>query len=272
MSAEISPMAATAARFLYSLPIAWLYLALILGIEDSELPAIHMTFAGYAVLASVGQIIATILLIRVLSRRNFAIGTTYAKTEAIQTAILGALLFSLPLTPLGWISVCVGVIGLSIISTMGNPSGFWQWPDQTARIGILSGLSFSLTSLWLRQASLSLGSGFLLSAAITLVTMITVQTGLTLIWMLLFERRELLRLFQYSRLGWFIGLTSVLGSIGWFTAMTLENPAYVKTLGQVEYFFTLIITYRYFGEGVTKREYWGIALIIVSVVGVLIAV
>ena len=63
----------------------------------------------------------------------------------------------------------------------------------------------------------------------------------------------------------FIGSTSVAGSVGWFTAMSLQNAAIVKTLGQTEFELTLLITYWYFGERISVREYAGMALVGVSV-------
>ena len=72
-------------------------------------------------------------------------------------------------------------------------------------------------------------------------------------------------MFKYWRLCLFVGITSVLGSIGWFTATSYQNAAYVKALGQVEFFITLFITYRIFKETISKMEYLGMFLIIASV-------
>ena len=63
----------------------------------------------------------------------------------------------------------------------------------------------------------------------------------------------------------FIGLTSALGSIGWFTAMTLENASYVKAVGQVEVIFTLMISSLYFRETLSRLELTGMAVIVAGV-------
>jgi len=68
----------------------------------------------------------------------------------------------------------------------------------------------------------------------------------------------------------FVGVTSVLGSIVWFTAASFQNAAYVKALGQVEFFITLFITYRVFKEKISLVEYLGMFLIISSVVVLLL--
>lgn len=47
--------------------------------------------------------------------------------------------------------------------------------------------------------------------------------------------------------------------------MSLQEAALVKTLGQLEFVVTLLITYRYFGERINAREYLGILLVVVSI-------
>lgn len=64
----------------------------------------------------------------------------------------------------------------------------------------------------------------------------------------------------------FIGLTSALGSIAWFSAFALQNASYVRAVGQVEVVFTLAISRLYFQERITALELAGIA---VTVAGVL---
>ena len=70
----------------------------------------------------------------------------------------------------------------------------------------------------------------------------------------------------------FVGFTSVAGSVGWFTSMSLQNAALVRTLGQTEFIVSLLITYLYFGEKISAREYLGVALIAISVIILLMAI
>ncbi|MEO1264731.1 MAG: EamA family transporter, partial [Pseudomonadota bacterium] len=64
----------------------------------------------------------------------------------------------------------------------------------------------------------------------------------------------------------FIGLTSALGSIAWFTAFAIQNASYVRAVGQIEVVFTLLISWLYFREKLTAIELAGIG---VTVAGVL---
>ena len=74
-------------------------------------------------------------------------------------------------------------------------------------------------------------------------------------------------MFPNWRLCTFIGVTSAVGSICWFTAFALENASYVRSVGQVEAIFTLLISHFYFKEKFNTAELTGIA---VTVVGVLL--
>ncbi|MEL7175867.1 MAG: EamA family transporter, partial [Pseudomonadota bacterium] len=62
-----------------------------------------------------------------------------------------------------------------------------------------------------------------------------------------------------------VGLTSMIGSLGWFTAFTLQNAAYVKALGQVELVFAFLASQFFFGEKTDKREVLGVGLIVLSI-------
>ena len=139
------------------------------------------------------------------------------------------------------------------------------------RYGCGAGLGFALASLWIRDASLSIDSPRLLSAAVVLAYMVILQSLICLYWIYIKEREQLTLIMKNLGACIFVGFTSVAGSIGWFTAMSLQNAALVKALGQTEIIISLLITYLYFGEKISTREYLGIALIAASVVILLMA-
>jgi drug/metabolite transporter (DMT)-like permease len=68
-----------------------------------------------------------------------------------------------------------------------------------------------------------------------------------------------------------VGITGTLGSLGWFTAFTLQNAAYVRALGQSELVFSLILGFLVFGERVSRRELAGMGLLAVSLPLVVLA-
>ncbi len=265
LTTHLNAMATTGVRYIYALPFAWLYLWWMLDYRALPLPHLNSQFLQYALVACVMQIIGTVCLVAAFKYRNFAVATSLAKTEAIQVAVVGALLFSASMSILGWISVIIGVVGVLLVSKVKFTfRDVFQNPG--AGFGLASGLGLAITTLLIRQSSLALNTDLLLSAAITLVFMITVQSLMSLIYIYFQDKQQLLTMFIQWRLCLFVGITSVIGSIGWFTAASLQNAAFVKALGQVEFFITLFITYRFFKEKISTVEYVGMALIIASVV------
>ena len=59
-----------------------------------------------------------------------------------------------------------------------------------------------------------------------------------------------------------VGIAGALASVGWFTAMTIENAAYVRALGQIELVFTFATSYFLFKEKTGWLEFLGIVLVV----------
>lgn len=269
LSNKLSAMATTGVRYLYALPFAFAYLWFLLQAREQSIPELNSTFLTYASIASVMQIIGTACLVAAFRYRNFAVATSLAKTEAIQVAIVGALVFSVALSFWGWFSVVIGVIGVIIVSKVKFTfNDVFRNPG--AGYGLASGLGLAITTLLIRESSLALNTDLMISAAVTLVFMITLQSVLSVIYIWWQDKGQFSVMAKEWRLCLFVGVTSVLGSIGWFTGASFQNAAYVKALGQVEFFITLILTYRIFKEKITLKEYIGMGLIIASVVILLV--
>ncbi len=269
LSGKLNAMATTAVRYVYALPFAWVYLGWIIDFRDTPVPVLNHNFLVYALIACVTQIIGTVCLVAAFRYKNFAVATSLAKTEAIQVAIVGALLFAAPLSLLGWFSVVVGVIGVFFVSKVTfNFRYALVGSDAMTGLsfGLGAGLGLAITTLLIRESSLALNTDLMVSAAVTLVFMITVQTVISLVYVYFQDKKQLGLMLKHWRLCLFVGVTSVIGSIGWFTGASFQTAAYVKALGQVEFFITLAITYRLFKEKITAIEYLGMFLIVLSVI------
>lgn len=265
LTAHLNAMATTGVRYIYALPFAWLYLWWMLYFRNESMPDLNGQFLQYAIIACVMQIIGTVCLVAAFKYRNFAVATSLAKTEAIQVAVVGALLFSASLSLLGWFSVIIGVVGVLLVSKVKFTfRDVFQNPG--AGFGLASGLGLAITTLLIRESSIALNTDLMLSAAVTLTFMVTVQTLISLLYVYFQDGSQLRAMVKQWRLCLFVGITSVIGSIGWFTAASFQNAAYVKALGQVEFFITLFITYRFFKEKISLIEYIGMLLIIFSVI------
>lgn len=264
LGTKLNTMGASSVRYIFALPFGYLYLYAVTQHTNVALPTIHVSFLVYALFACLAQIIGTACLVKAFQYRNFAVSSSLSKTEAIQIAVIGAVLFASPLTWLGWLSVIISAIGVFFLSkvkfslkdVIANPG---------AGYGLASGLGLAFATLLIREASLSLSTNLLLSAAYTLAFMITVQSLFSIVYLWFQDKTQFALMCKYWRLALFIGVTSTLGSIGWFTASSLQLAAYVKALGQVEFFIMLLLTYRVFKEKITLKEYIGMTLIVLSV-------
>ncbi|SDI79238.1 hypothetical protein SAMN04488540_103120 [Ferrimonas sediminum] len=266
LSKEVKVAGVTLARFLYAGPLALLYLGTLQLWRPAPLPPLSLTLVGYVVGAAVMQIVATGLMVRLFQMKNFSVGAGLAKTEALMAAILGTLLFGTPLSGLGWLGVCIGAVAVVLLSGRGH----WRrLSGATLVTGLACGTTFALTSLWIREASLVLPLPFPHRAAWVLVLVIGLQTLLLLGYLGLRDRPTLLALWQRPKATFLVSLCSCIGSIGWFSAMALNAVPYVKTLGQIEVFFTLAIAALWLKQQVQLKEAAGLVLIAVAAIMVM---
>jgi len=199
LSGHLNAMATTSVRYLYALPFAWLYLWWILDYRELDMPTLTPHFFKYALVACFAQIIGTACLVVAFKYRNFSVATSLAKTEAIQVAIVGSLLFSASLTILGWFSVIIGVLGVLLVSKVKFTfNDIFHNPG--AGFGLAAGLGLALTTILIRESSLALKTDLLLSAAITLVFMVTVQSIFSIAYVFFQDRKQLLLMIKYWRI------------------------------------------------------------------------
>jgi drug/metabolite transporter (DMT)-like permease len=267
--------AATLVRFLFGLPFAAAYLAVLMTVNGYRLPELHATFLLSCVAAAAAQIVATALLIHLFTLRNFAVGTSYSRTEAFLTGLIGAAFFAEAIDLPGWLAIAISVAGVLVMTVggrrLGGISVVSVFTDRSMAIGLASGCGFALASLFIRQASLSIGhADWMFTAAITLVTIIIVQTATLGSYIALRQPGEFLAMARQWRACTVVGMTSMLGSAGWFTAMTIERAAYVKAVGQIEFVFTLLASVYVFRERSSPLEIAGMLMVVAGIVVLLV--
>ncbi|SOC41345.1 uncharacterized membrane protein [Rhizobium subbaraonis] len=257
-------------RFGYGFPIAIAYVTALHHFAGYPFPDLSVSFAVWSVIGGLAQIFATILLVYLFSLRNFAVGTAYSKTEPVQAAIFGLLLLGERLTPGAIGAIVVGVVGVMMISVARMPLS-WRnllvaLTGRTALIGIASGAIFGISAVAYRSAALSLdGPNPVMQAAVTLACVTTFQTVFMLGWMLLKDPSEIGRVIRSWRSSSIVGLAGVTGSACWFTAMALQQVAYVRALGQIELLFTFASSYFVFRERINRMEAAGCTLIVTGI-------
>lgn len=267
MTGSLSALQTTWTRYGFGLPVALLYLILLLPSQGAVTLHLPAKFWLFLVGASVAQLVATGLLVKLLSLRNFAVGTTYAKTEALLAAVLAALFFDTHFNGWTWLAILLGVAGIASVSIQKAPPGIRPLLTlKPAMLGLGAGLCFGIISVSIRAGSQLIAGSPLLNAALMLTLSLAIQGVLCTFLIIWKQPGGWAKVWQHRRLGWFIGVTGVLGSIGWFTAFTLQEAAIVKTLGQVEFLFTVVLTYGFFKEKIRRIEWFGMALVLASVI------
>ena len=267
LAADLTATGASYVRFLYGLPFAALYLAVLLGATGEPLPTPDLAFAGWILLGGAAQVVAAVLLVRMFALRVFTVGTTYSKTETVQAAVIGFVVLGDQVGSLALAGILVslaGVIALSMARTALTPRNLLaSLGSPVALMGIGCGAGFAIASVCYRAAALSLeANGFAVSAAMTLACTLLWQSVLMTGWLIWRDRASLRQSFQLWRPSLAVGIASVIGSIGWFTAFALENAAYVKALGQIELVFALLTSAIIFRERTNGPELAGIGLVV----------
>lgn len=265
LSKEMNVTGVTLSRFLWAGPLAALYLFALYSYNPVSIPTFTSHSYLYIIGASIMQIVATGLMVVLFKQKNFAIGAGLAKSEAPVAAFLGVLFFGTSLSLLGWAGVAVGAIAVFMLSC---PDGIRSISLKTALIGLACSTSFALTSLWVREASLTIDLPFPHRAAWVLLLVILLQTVLLVGYMLAKDRKTLYAMFTKPKLVVMTSIASFIGSLGWFSAMSLQTVPLVKTLGQVEVFFTMLISLFWLKEGIKRKDM--VALLLIAIAAVLV--
>jgi uncharacterized membrane protein len=237
---NLGTLGATLVRFLYGLPFAVLWMALVYAYAGSKFPIINIRFGLWVLVGAVAQIAATAFLLAAMTQRNFALGVAYSKTEIILVAMFGFAFLGDPLTMTTALAVIGATLGVLLFTPIDRARPLRTlltgWTARPALFGLASGASFAVAAVGFRGAALAVDAPFLLAAALTLV----------------------------GAQSLFAGAMGAAASIGWFTAGTIEPIAHVRTLGVVEIFFGAVVSRRLFSEHLSRLEIAGMVLLAAS--------
>ena len=275
LTGSLGTLGATLVRFLYGLPFAVLWLGVVRGFGGTPLPTPTAPLAGWVLLGAVCQIAATGLLLRVMVERNFTLGVAYSKSEIIQVAVFGLAFLGDPVSLVACVAIALGTLGVLLLSPADPRRPLRAllvgWTARPALLGLVSGTGFGLAAVGYRGAALALsGAPFLLAAAYTLVAAQLLQTALLGAWLLLRDAAVIPAVLRAWRASLFAGFMGAAASGGWFTAMTIEPVAHVRTLGLIELLFSYAVSRRVFRERLSRRELAGIALLALGLVVVML--
>ena len=268
LQSDLSDIGATNVRFLFGLPFAIIYFLFLHNSYEVTLTSIPNKFILFALLGGLSQIIATFLLLKIFNYKNFAVGTTYSKTEPIQALFFSILILGETISYMGVIGIIIGIFGVIFISYKSNKLSYDNKPDSKTSIylGLLSGALFGIAAVMFRGASLSLNlDNLLYSSGLTLLVALFIQTTLLGIYLIITDKNQILLSFDNLKDCTIVGFFGALASMCWFYAMSIQNVAYVRALGQIELVFTILMTLIYFKEKISFREIIGICFILIGI-------
>jgi drug/metabolite transporter (DMT)-like permease len=265
--AQAGTLGATLARFLYGLPFAaaWVAVLHVLPATAGAIPNFNPSYFGWLLLGAVSQLAATACLLAAMKQRNFVVGVAFSKTDALQVALFAALfLHEVP----GWVTLLAiglataGVVMLSLPQKAAAGAEAPKWSSLAALYGLGSGAGFALSAVGYRGAALQLpdvspwligGWGVLIAQA--------AQTLLLGGWLAWRSRESLVATARAWRVSTVAGAAGALASIGWFTAFALTSAANVRTLGLVEVVFSYLVSHRLLREKLSPLDRAGLSLL-----------
>lgn len=254
--------AAGLVRYLYGLPVGLALLAGYLLWTGDGWPQIGLTFLGYAAAAGFAQIIGTNLLLMAFGYRNYVAGTAFAKTEAMQGALLAFLFLGETLSWLTLGGIVVGVTGVMIVAAGGTRLRAADIVQPAALCGLGAGFGFTMTSIFVKSATFDIGtSDKILAALIVLVVVQACQTLMQGGYVAWRESEQLPRVFATWRTSGQVGLLAALGSACWFAGFATAPVALVRAVGQVEVILTLGFSRFYLREARKPGEALGLLLV-----------
>lgn len=260
LTTQIGTMGATAVRFLFGLPFALIFLAVLsLWVE---LPRPDLSVLGWAALGAMAQIGATALMLQTMNLRGFGVVTALIKTEPVTLAVIGAVLLAEPLGAARMAAITVATFGVVMMSGVNWRQGGWQ----PIAMGVAAGLLFGLSSIGFRGGILALPFGDYLTRASTVLAMsLIMQTGIVLGWLLMADRPALQGIRRHWRDSLGAGFLGAFASLFWFLGFAMTSAANVRTLALIEVPLAQLVSGRIFRQKTSGRQLAGMGLIVLGV-------
>ncbi len=270
---EVGVVSSAYSRFIFALPFSVLLLIFCIAHDDPIfIQATKPLTLGWLFLASICQILFTVLLIKLFTLRAFAIGIAFSKTEVIQTAILEILILGFVLTSQLLIAILIGFLGVLFISKLKFISSLKEKKILTKQvlIGVFCGVFLGLSSV-LYKASLDNITGVFLYKKVIALSFFALlfQTISMGAYILLFSKENLFKLMYIWKKGLPVGLFGCSATFFWFYAFSLTDATYVRAVGQLEIVFSIAISYYLYKERIAIIELLGFMLIFVSILAIL---
>ncbi|MBO9651241.1 MAG: EamA/RhaT family transporter [Variovorax sp.] len=279
LTAQAGTLGATLVRFLYGLPFAALWVAVLQAMPATTAPVAHFgaSYFGWLLAGAIAQIAATAFLLAAMQTRQFVVGVAFSKTEVLQVALFSALfLGEVPgaLALAAMVVASAGIVFLSLQGSKGSREGDGASGYRSAMFGLASGACFAISAVGYRGASLQVPElSPWLAGAWGVMWAQAVQSVLMLAWLLWRSPQTVRAVMTGWRVSLVAGLMGAVASIGWFTAFAMQSAAQVRTLGLVEVFFSYLVSKRLFQEqALSSRELLGLGLVMLGLIGICLSI
>jgi drug/metabolite transporter (DMT)-like permease len=264
LTATLGTVGATHVRFLFGFPFALIFLPAVLLATGDSLPHPPAVFWPWIIAGALMQIGATATMLSVMGQRSFVVAYAYIKTEPVLVALFGLIFLGDKITPLSAAAILIATAGVVVISL--KPGAGQVSTTRSTMIGLLSGALFALSAIAYRGAILSLHlSDFVLAATFTLAISLVMQAALLSLYLVLRDPAVLRAIARAWKPSLFAGFMGAFASEFWFLGFAITSAANVRTLALVEVLFAQGVTRFVFKQPTTKREAFGIVLVVIGV-------
>lgn len=262
LTRDLGTVGATHVRFLFGLPFALVFLAVITALTGAALPRPAAGFFAWVCTAAAAQITATAMMLAAMRERSFAVTIAYTKTEPVQVALFGLVFLADRLTLPMAIAILIATSGVFVMSEQPSRSG----SIRPVLLGLAAGGFFALAAVGYRGAIVSLADpSFLMAATFTLCVGLLLQATALSLYLFVRERAVLIAIAREWSASLLAGFMGALASQFWFLGFALTTAANVRTLGLIEVLFAQAVARFAFGQKTTVREAIGIILIVAGV-------
>jgi len=266
LTGVLGTVGATHVRFLFGLPFALVFLAIVLISTGLPVPVLNNTMLAWTVTGATAQIGATALLLAAMQERSFVVITAYAKTEPVQVAFFGFAFLGEHISPGVATAILIATAGVLIVSwPRRSAEEVFSW--KPAGLGIASGAMFAVAAIGFRGGIRALETpSFVVAATVTLALGLVIQTVVLSAYLVVADRAVLGNIFRAWKPSLLAGFMGAFASQMWFLAFALETAAKVRTLALIEILFAQVVSRNLFKQNIASREMAGIGLIVVGVI------
>jgi drug/metabolite transporter (DMT)-like permease len=263
ITATLGTVGATHVRFLFGLPFALIFLALVLSASSEGLPYPGMGYWLWVMAGALTQIAATALMLAAMNDRSFVVIYALIKTEPLQVALFGLILLGDAVNAAMAVAIMIATGGVVAMALKPHAGASLQ----AILLGLAAGAMFGLSSIGFRGAILTLAlPSYLVAATVTLAAGLVIQCVLLTLYLWLRDPSVLTAILRHWRPSLLAGFLGAFASQFWFLAFALATAASVRTLALVEVLLAQAISRFVFRQETTPREMAGIVLIMVGVV------